>query len=225
MLEKTNEPFIIAIDGTAASGKGTLARMLAEKLNFSYLDTGKLYRYVGYIVIKNNGNPENEHDALLATNMINNQDIVENLKLKELESDECGNAASKVATFDSVRNELKTFQKNFANSVPSGKKGAILDGRDIGTVICPQANLKLYIDAKVEIRAKRRHKELQSKGISVKYDAVLANMLERDKRDANRQAAPMKAADDALFIDTSFSSIDDAFKEAYSAYLERSKVF
>lgn len=212
----TNAPIVIAIDGTAASGKGTLARKLAEKLDFAYLDTGKLYRYIGYALVIADENPEDERCAVAAAN-----DLKDNLKPEELQnpaltSDEAGQAASKVAAIPAVRAVLLNYQKTFANSPPNNKKGAILDGRDIGTIVCPDANLKFYVDAAIEIRADRRHKELQSKDISVTYDAVLADMRERDKRDSERETSPMKPADDAIILDTSEMGINDVLEKAES---------
>ncbi len=198
-------PKIIAIDGPAASGKGTLAKALAEALDFAYMDTGALYRAVGYEVIQAGGNPENEEDALegciaLSGKLINDESVLAN---PDLRTDEIGGAASKVAVIQSVRDALLNVQRDFAKSPAKGKSGVILDGRDIGTVVCPNASLKLYITANMEIRAKRRMKELQSKGLDVTYKAVLEDMRARDARDQERKAAPLRPSDDAIVIDTS----------------------
>lgn len=209
----TKKP-VIAIDGTSASGKGTLARALSEFLGFAYLDTGKLYRVVGLTLLNEGKDPGDEAAAThTACELIETLDP-ESLQNEVLATDEIGKAASLVSAFSPVREALFNYQKNFAANPPNNAKGAVLDGRDIGTVICPKADLKLYITANPDIRAKRRHKELQSKDISVTYDAVLADMLERDARDANREASPMKPADDAIIIDTSDMGIADVLQEA-----------
>ncbi|MCB9987960.1 MAG: (d)CMP kinase [Rhodospirillales bacterium] len=207
---------IIAIDGTAASGKGTLARKLAQELGYAWLDTGKLYRYVGYRVIQDGNDPSDETAAVTKA-----QHLSETLKLEDLQdpaltSDEAGQAASQVGFFPAVRAALLAFQKDFAAHPPKGAKGAVLDGRDIGTVVCPDADLKLFVTADINIRAQRRFKELQSQGISVTYDAVLADMRTRDARDAGRASAPMKPADDAILLDTSDMTIDDVLGKALS---------
>jgi cytidylate kinase len=214
-----NTPAIIAIDGTAASGKGTLARRLGALLGYPCLDTGKLYRYVGVAVLDSGGNPDDDDDATRAAERLKDTLQPEDLRNPALETDRAGQAASKVARFPGVRNALLLFQKNFAAQPPGSAAGAILDGRDIGTVICPEAPVKIFVTADVKIRAQRRHKELQSKGISVTYDAVLADMLERDARDAGRKDAPMKPAGDALMLDTSEMSID-AVLDAALAYIK-----
>ncbi len=133
-----------------------------------------------------------------------------------MKSDEAGQAASQVAAFSGVRAALIDYQKNFANSPPRGCNGSILDGRDIGTVICPDAPIKFYVSADIEIRAKRRHKELHCAGIPDTYEAVLAQMRERDARDSGRETAPMVPADDAIMLDTSNMTADEAFETALS---------
>ncbi len=207
---------IIAIDGPAASGKGTLSRALADKLNFAQLDTGALYRAVGFEVLEAGGSPEDEVAALegckiLERKLQNNQKPLDNPKLR---LDETGSAASKVAAIQSVRDALMDLQRNFAKAPGSSFDGAILDGRDIGTVICPEAPLKLYITANDEIRAKRRMKELQSKGLDVTYKAVLEEMRARDARDREREVAPLKPAADAVTIDSSDKSADEMLEIA-----------
>ena len=194
---------VIAIDGPAASGKGTLARALAEKLNFAYLDTGMLYRMVGHTVLERGQDPADKTAATEAAEFLRDYfspDLLGNPALRE---DDAGQAASKIATIPQVREALLELQKNFAKNPPKPYQGAILDGRDIGTVICPDAPLKLYITASAEIRAERRLKELQSKGLAVTYEAVLKDMRERDARDADRKTAPMKPAGDAIVIESS----------------------
>tara|TARA_R110002095_G_scaffold172929_4_gene150319 strand:+ start:228 stop:905 length:678 start_codon:yes stop_codon:yes gene_type:complete len=195
---------IIAIDGPAASGKGTLARELAAVLNFAHMDTGALYRAVGYEVLQAGGDLENAQDALAACRVLEEKLAQgDPLSNPDLRLDEIGNAASKVAVMESVRAALIDIQRHFAQNPADTYEGAVLDGRDIGTVICSDAHLKLYVTANMEIRAKRRMKELQSKGINVKYGAVLEDMRARDARDSGRKAAPLRPAQDAIVIDTS----------------------
>lgn len=205
---------VIAIDGTAASGKGTLARKIAATFDYAYLDTGKLYRYIGHAIVQDGGDPADERTAIAKAQSLSEHLSPADLADPALGSDEAGQAASRCAQFQPVRDILVAFQRAFAANPPDGKDGAVLDGRDIGTVICPAAPVKIYIDAETAVRAERRMKELQSKGISVTYDAVLADMLERDKRDAGRKAAPMKPADDAKIIDTTRMGIDEVLETA-----------
>lgn len=200
---------IIAIDGPAASGKGTLARRLAEELGFDYLDTGLLYRAVGMAVLRNGSNPDDAQAATAAAESLAVQDIY----APGLRSDDAAQAASKVAVIPSVRAALLAFQRRFAAQPPRGR-GAILDGRDIGTVICPDAPVKLFVTASVEKRAQRRLKELQDRGLPAIESHVLAEMKERDARDSQRSAAPLKAAEDALVIDTTDRDADQAFAVA-----------
>ena len=188
--------FVVAIDGPAAAGKGTLARALAAHFGFQYLDTGLLYRAVGAKVADG-------HEPLTAAQNL----AVEDLARSDLRSVEAGQHASKVAALPEVRSALLDFQRTFANR----DGGAVLDGRDIGTVICPSADVKLYVTASAEVRAKRRWEEL---GQSESYDAILAAVIERDDRDMNRADAPLKPAADAHILDTSHLSIDDVLQTA-----------
>ncbi len=188
--------FVVAIDGPAAAGKGTLARALAAHFGFQYLDTGLLYRAVGAKVADG-------HEPLTAAQNL----AVEDLARSDLRSVEAGQHASKVAVIPEVRSALLDFQRAFADR----DGGAVLDGRDIGTVICPNANLKLYVTARAEVRAKRRWDELEQ---SESYDAILAAVIERDERDMNRADAPLKPAADAHILDTSDLSIKDVLKMA-----------
>lgn len=212
---------IIAIDGPAASGKGTLARKIAEQLNYAHMDTGALYRAVAHIVLTAGHSPEDKEQATLAAQTLAESFKPEQLDNPALRSDKTGSGASKVGFFPEVRNILLNLQKTFAENPPEGYEGAVLDGRDIGTVICPEAPVKLFITADTEIRAKRRHKELQSKGIDVTYEAVLTDMRERDERDSNRSTAPMKPAEDALILDTSDLSADEALEQALALIEEK----
>lgn len=200
----------IAIDGPAASGKGTLARRLAAHFDFAYLDTGKLYRAVGMRVLRAGGDPADEEAAEDAARAL---DPVE-LEDAALARDEAADAASQVAALPAVRAALLEFQRGFAASPPDGKLGAVLDGRDIGTVICPDATVKLFVTAEVEVRADRRHKELLNRGIASIYARVLEELQARDARDRDRETAPMRPADDAHVLDTSELTADAAFEAA-----------
>lgn len=194
---------IIAIDGPAASGKGTLARNLAKRFDFSHLDTGMLYRGLGYAVLQNNGDPENEQDVAAVL-----KDYIDNLDARMLDNpalrnDDVGLAASKVSVMPFVREALLDYQRHFGDRQPRDIKGVVLDGRDIGTVVCPKADIKIFVTAAQDVRAGRRFKELQGRGIDVSYDTVLADIANRDARDSNRAVAPMKPAKDAFILDTS----------------------
>ena len=201
---------IIAVDGPAASGKGTLARRIAGHMGYAYLDTGKMYRAVGFRVLEAGGDPEDPDAALEAAQAL----VAGDLDNPELTSDRAAVAASKIAAMAPVRAVLLGFQKDFAAAPPAGAAGAVLDGRDIGTVVCPEAAVKLFVTAEVEERAKRRHKELLDKGEPSIYSRVLQALKDRDARDSNRSAAPLIAASDAIVIDTSAMDPDEAFASA-----------
>lgn len=208
---------IIAIDGPAASGKGTLARKLAQRLGYAYLDTGALYRAVALRVIETGGDPDNGEDAQKAALFLSANLKPEDLQHPALRTDDIGQAASKVAKIAGVRQALLDFQKDFA-AKPSGPAlgGVILDGRDIGTVICPDADVKLFVTASTEERSRRRFKELTGKNLATTYEDVLADMIERDKRDSDRAAAPLKAAHDAHILDTSTMGEAEVMERALS---------
>jgi cytidylate kinase len=193
---------IIAIDGPAAAGKGTLARRIAEALGFHHLDTGLLYRAVGVRHEKERIDPAKAAQTLTP----------EDLKRPDLRGEAAGQAASKVAAIPEVRAALLDFQRRFASLPP----GAVLDGRDIGTVICPDAEVKLFVTASVEKRAERRVKELLAKGESVIAERVLQDLKDRDARDSARDVAPMATAPDAILLDTSDLDADAAFEAALS---------
>lgn len=201
---------IIAIDGPSASGKGTVARRLAAHFDFAYLDTGLLYRAVGMAVLSAGGDPADPAQAERAAQMLNPLALDD----AALRDDIASLAASKVAMHPGVRAALLQFQRDFAAHPPGGKKGAVLDGRDIGTVIAPDAPVKIYVTASAEARADRRFKELQARGEHATYAAVLADMKERDARDASRSVAPAKPAADAVILDTSKMTADEAFAAA-----------
>jgi CMP/dCMP kinase len=212
---------VIAIDGPAASGKGTLARSLARELGFAYLDTGGLYRLVAYGVLQSGHDPSNHAHAREAAQFLRDHFAPVMLDNPALRTSENGNAASKVATVPGVRKALLQLQKNFARNPGKVYDGAVLDGRDIGTVICPEAPVKLFVTASVEIRAQRRLKELQSRGIEATYEAVLKDMRERDARDANRKDAPMKPADDAIIIDSSHLNAAEMLEKSLEIIRQR----
>jgi len=201
---------VIAVDGPAASGKGTVSRMLARELGYAYLDTGKLYRAVGMAVVRAGGDPSDPVDAEPAAKALDPAGLDD----PDLKSDAAAAAASKVAAIDGVRAALLQFQRDFAARPPNGEAGAVLDGRDIGTVVCPDAPVKLFVTASVEIRAERRHKELLARGDASIYARVLQDLQERDARDSARTVAPMKPADDAIELDTTTLSIDQALDAA-----------
>lgn len=200
---------IIAIDGPAAAGKGTLARRLAAELGFDYLDTGLIYRAVGMKLARAGLDPADAAVAEQAAIDLAPAD----LQAGDLRDDTAALAASKVAVIPGVRAALLEFQRKFASHPPAGR-GAILDGRDIGTVVCPDAPVKLFVTASLEKRADRRLKELQEKGLEAIYGTVLADMKERDERDRNRSVAPLVPAEGAVVLDTSDLDADQAFAVA-----------
>lgn len=197
---------IIAVDGSAASGKGTLAKRLAAHLGFLHLDTGSLYRAVGAKVLREGGNPRDAKAAIRAAETLTAADR----EAGDLRTAAAGEAASIVAAIPGVRAALLDYQRHLAAQPP----GAVLDGRDVGTVVCPQAELKLFVTASDAERAKRRHAELQAAGDTRSYETVLADIRSRDLRDAERAVAPMKPAADAHLLDTSNLSIDQVFERA-----------
>ena len=198
--------FAIAIDGPAAAGKGTISKAIAKALGFAHLDTGLLYRAVGARHLQG----EEPIAAALALS-------AEDLENPNLRTADIAQAASKVAIIPEVRAALVDFQRAFARR----EGGAVLDGRDIGTVICPDAEVKLYVTASAEVRALRRYKELCEKDPSTEFETVLADVKERDQRDSERATAPLKPAEDAVIIDTSELSIEDAVAAAVSAINEK----
>lgn len=200
---------VIAIDGPAAAGKGTLARRVAAELGFDYLDTGLIYRAVGMNVDRAGFDPADPARAGEAARDLQPED----LQADDLRGDDAAQAASKVAAIPEVRAALLDFQRRFAACPPSGK-GAVLDGRDIGTVVCPDAGIKLYVTASAETRARRRLLELQGKGVATTFETVLDDMRQRDERDSQRAVAPLKPADDAHLLDTSDLDADGAFDAA-----------
>jgi cytidylate kinase len=196
---------IIAVDGPAASGKGTIARALARHYGLPHLDTGLLYRAVGVEVRRAGGDPDDPVDALRACEFT---DAL--LADPALKTEAAGRAASLVSVHPQVREALLERQRAFAGQ----PGGAVLDGRDIGTVIAPHADAKLFVTASIRVRAERRFRELQAMGSPASFDEVLADVAARDRRDTARSAAPLKQADDADLLDTSDLSIDAAVQRA-----------
>jgi len=210
---------IIALDGPAASGKGTLARRLAEAFNLAYLDTGSLYRATGVATLRAGGDPSNEADAVKAAKSL---DITQ-FSPADLRTEAAGVAASQVAFIPAVRAALLDFQRNFAKNPPAGKAGVVLDGRDIGTVVCPDADIKIFVEADLETRVRRRVKELQERAENIiEARVVRADMEARDARDKDRSVAPLKAATDAFMLDTSNMTADEAFAKV-RAYIDPKK--
>ncbi len=198
---------IIAIDGPAASGKGTLGKRLAEHYGFAHLDTGLLYRAVARVLMDRNV-PLTDRDA--ATEVAQNLDVSHLDDDSRLRGAAMGEAASVVSAYQPVRDALLAFQRQFG----AGQTGAVLDGRDIGTVVCPDADVKLFITAAPEERARRRHLELLKRGEQAEYETILEDIRRRDERDMNRSTAPLKAAADAVTLDTTHLDPEAAFQAA-----------
>ena len=201
---------IIAIDGPSGSGKGTLSRRLAEHYNLAFLDTGLLYRAVGNQLLQAGLRAEDHAQATKAAQQL----TLDQLEKEKLRCDKVAVAASKVATIPGVREALLKFQQDFAHSSPENHNGVILDGLDIGTTVCPDADVKFFLTSAVEVRASRRHKELLNLGIESIYSEVLSDMIARDKRDSEREDSPLRPAADAHVLDTSEQSIDEVLLSA-----------
>ena len=208
--------FVVAIDGPAAAGKGTLARRLAERLGFAHLDSGKLYRAVAHAAILHGVDPgDGPATAALAAALDPSR-----LDDPALKTEAVSKAASQVAAHPQVRSALLEFQRRFAAS-PPGKEGAVVDGRDIGTVVCPHAPAKLFVTASVEERARRRHAELRERGEEAIYSDVLEELRARDRRDTERAVAPLAQAKDAYVLDTTDLDADAAFAAALAFVVGR----
>ncbi|MEE9452768.1 MAG: (d)CMP kinase [Paracoccaceae bacterium] len=207
--------FTVAIDGPAAAGKGTISRAVAARFGFAYLDTGSLYRAIGVKALEIGQGAIDPKVAARVAGCLSDHD----LQRDDLRTAMAGQAASKVAAVPEVRAALLKFQKAFARR----DGGAVLDGRDIGTVICPKADVKIYVTASDGVRAKRRHKELVVIKPDLTFAQVLIDLQARDARDASRDVSPMKPADDALLLDTTELSIDAAVQQAITAIRARLK--
>jgi cytidylate kinase len=197
---------IIAVDGPAASGKGTLARKLAQYLGLAYLDTGAIYRTIALIVLEGRGNPSREDDAVKAAKRYRPQLFPD----AALRTEAVSKAASIVAAHAPVRAEVIGIQRKVAHTPP----GAVLDGRDIGTIVCPEAELKFFVTASPQERARRRLKELETRGETADYGNILAEIIRRDERDRTRPIAPLKPAADAHLLDTTSLDIEATFQAA-----------
>ena len=205
---------IIAIDGPAASGKGTLARNIAARFDFAYLDTGGLYRAVAHQVLAMGLDARRSEDAAMAVDALLDKLNPVLLASPQLRTEDVSQNASIVAAHPYVREKLLAYQRDFAQKGGQNGKGAVLDGRDIGTVICPLADVKLFITASPEVRARRRADELLAKGGAATYEEILFDIKKRDERDMSRKTAPLKPASDAFVIDTSQLSARDVLAEA-----------
>ncbi|MCH9845498.1 MAG: (d)CMP kinase [Alphaproteobacteria bacterium] len=205
---------IVAVDGPAASGKGTLAKRLAVELNLIHLDTGKLYRYIAWHL------QQYQHDDIAANDFEQYvQNAIDDMDLSALADEallreEVGKFASKVSAVPFVRQQLVPLQRNLAKNIPADKDGLVLDGRDIGTVIFPDADYKFFLTADPDIRAQRRYQELRAKGDAVTLTEVSEALQIRDDNDSKRALAPLKPADDAIHLDSTDLSIDEMVAQA-----------
>jgi len=205
---------IVAVDGPAASGKGTIARALAGHFGLPHMDTGLLYRAAALNLLHMGGDPESEFQAARACDL-SQIDFAD----PELKSETVGGIASRISTYPLVRDALLERQRRFA----AQPGGAVLDGRDIGTVIAPQAEAKLFVTASPEVRAERRFAELRRMGLDVHYPDVLADIRARDLRDKMRAAAPLRPADDAVLLDTSTMTVEAAIAAAIAVVQQRQR--
>ena len=205
-MSAERRPLLIAVDGPAASGKGTIARALARHFGLPHMDTGQLYRSVALSMFRFGGDPASEFEAVRACDGVAQVDPSD----PELRSEVVGSIASRISTYPGVRAALLDRQRHFA----SQSSGAVLDGRDIGTVIAPHAVVKLYVTASPEVRAQRRVRELLERGMPTHYEDVLVDIRARDARDSGREAAPLAQAQDAELLDTSEMDIDAAIAAA-----------
>lgn len=208
---------IVAIDGPVAAGKGTLARRIAAALDYAHMDTGMIYRAVAARLLAGGGVPEDREAAIRTAHALR----LEDLDRPDLRDEAVGQGASVVAAIPEVRAALLALQRRFAAEPPQGRTGAVLDGRDIGTVVCPDADVKLFVTADLESRARRRHKELQERGETLIYARVLEDMRARDARDSARATAPLAPAADAITLDTSEMDADAAFEAAMAIIASR----
>ena len=205
--KKFTRPVVIAVDGPAASGKGTLSNSLANHFDFARLDTGLIYRALGLKVLGDGTDASDKQKVILLANQLSFDD----LNQENLRSEKVGAVASRVAAIPDVRAVLLKFQRDFATHPPAEKSGVVLDGRDIGTIVCPNANFKIFLIADKDVRATRRFKELQERGLRAIYSQILWDIVDRDARDSLRSVAPLEPAKDAFVLDTSKLSVDATF--------------
>ena len=208
--DNTAKSVVIAIDGPAAAGKGTLARGLAQHYGYAYLDTGSLYRGVGLMVLAGGAEPGDPTAAIEAASALDPL-ILDNPQIR---TEAAGKAASEVAAIIEVRAKLMEFQRKFAQHPPNKAPGAVIDGRDIGTVICPDADVKIFVTASDDARARRRLLELEGRNERAEYGSVLADLQKRDARDRARAISPLRPAEDAHLLDTTDLDIEGALQAA-----------
>lgn len=208
--KKFTRPVVIAVDGPAASGKGTVSNSLANHFDFARLDTGLIYRALGLKVLGDGTDASDKQKVILLANQLSFDD----LNQENLRSEKVGAVASRVAAIPDVRAVLLKFQRDFAFHPPAEKSGVVLDGRDIGTIVCPNANFKIFLIADKDVRATRRFKELQERGLRAIYSQILRDIVDRDARDSFRSVAPLEPAKDAFVLDTSKLSADATFVAA-----------
>ncbi len=211
---------IIAIDGQAGSGKGTLAKGIARYFNYAYLDTGLIYRALGYKAASMNVAMDDEDKLAALAQQLDEKELAE----PRLRSEEVAAYASKVSQYGKVRKALLDYQRHFAQNPPENAQGAVLDGRDIGTTICPDANVKIFVTASLEERANRRIKDLEERGISHDAQQILEEIQARDKRDTMRAESPMKPAEDAWILDTSLMNITEVLQAAIDYIQKKSQI-
>ena len=211
---------VIAIDGPAASGKGTLARRIAKRLNLAHMESGLLYRAVARRMLAGGIDATDAAAAERTALEVKLTDLADPTPLRD---EAVGSAASVVSAYPAVRAALVRLQRDFAAHPPAGTQGVVIDGRDIGTVICPDATVKIYLEASPEIRAKRRVRELQQRGENAISTRVLQDMKDRDARDRDRRASPLKPAEDAFILDTSDLDEEGAFRAALSFIEQRNR--
>ena len=210
MMSDNVNKLVVAVDGPVAAGKGALGRRIAAHFDYAYLDTGGLYRAVALRMLRAGDALDDVTAMVTQANAINPADLAD----PELRAEATGEAASVVAPQPELRAALLAYQRNFANHPPNSAAGAVLDGRDIGTVICPDADVKLFVTASAEARAQRRHAELIGRGEDISLELVQADLAKRDARDSGRAASPLAAADDAHLLDTTKMDIETAFAAA-----------
>jgi CMP/dCMP kinase len=210
---------VIAIDGPAASGKGTLARRLAERLGLAHMESGLLYRAVALRMLRAGADPHDAATAAAAARAVTPAELAD----PALRDEATSQAASVVSAHPAVRAALLALQRDFAARPPAGTDGVVIDGRDIGTVVCPGASHKIFLEAAPEVRAARRGRELRQKGLEAIHARVLQDMKERDARDRGRAASPLVAAEDAFVLDTTDLDEDAAFEAALSFIQSRDR--
>lgn len=220
-IDAAHHKVVIAVDGPAASGKGTLAKMIAERLGYAFLDTGALYRAVGLATLELGGNPSNVDDVLPALAIVKRNLTPELLANPALRNPDVAQAASQVAALPEVRIDLLDYQRSFAKNPPGDVGGAVLDGRDIGTVVCPDADIKFFVTASPEERARRRFEELKHRFSDMTFEKVLLDIQQRDQRDSSRKVAPTAAATDAYVLETTKLSPAQGLEEAVAVIQSR----